>query len=76
MIYYSFLVFVLDNTGKYFYIYAMLISMMLLLLAITIFPNFIAHWIFKFEELDDSKLKSQIEKIAKELKFPLKQIRI
>ena len=54
----------------------MLISMMLLLLAITIFPNFIAHWIFTFEELDDPKLKSQIEKIAKELKFPLKRVRV
>ena len=57
MCYYSLLILVLNNTGKFFYIYAMVISVLFILFALTIFPTLIAPFFFTYVELADEKLK-------------------
>ena len=76
MVYYSLLIVILNNTGHFFYIYAMVTSMLFLLFALTIFPTLIAPWFFTYIELEDEKLEEEIKDVCEKLKFPLNKIRV
>lgn len=66
--------YVISIGGKYFYIYAEIFALVLILLLMWIYPNIIAPLFNKFSELEDGKLKTSLYNLAEKVKFPLKKI--
>jgi STE24 endopeptidase len=60
--------------GEYFYIYVWMFLVLFSFIMIIIYPNLIAPCFNKYQNLEDGELKTQIEGLAKRLKFPLKKI--
>lgn len=60
--------------GPSFWLYVWLFCLVLLLVFMYIFPNVISPMFNKFSPLHEGELKAAIENLAKENKFPLKQL--
>ena len=70
----SLLVYVIIKSGKYFFIFAEILAVILMLIFMWIFPNFIQPLFNSFKELEEGELKNGIINLAKKLDFPLKKI--
>ena len=60
--------------GKNFYIYVFVAYIVILLILMSIVPNWIMPLFNKYTDLPDGSLKTKIEALAKKLDFPLKKI--
>jgi len=65
---------IIQWAGPNFWIYVWSFCLVLLLVFMSIFPNVISPMFNTFSPLQDGELKTAIENLAKENKFPLKQL--
>lgn len=68
------LIWVIKAGGDNFYIYAWALSCALIFFFLAVYPNVIAPLFNKFSSLEDGTLKTAIEQLAKENKFPLTKL--
>lgn len=67
---------VVEWGGELFFIYLQAFITVFMLGMIFIYPNYIAPWFNKFEELEEGTLKERIYAMANKRGFPLKKIYI
>uniref|UniRef100_A0A671QHN5 CAAX prenyl protease n=1 Tax=Sinocyclocheilus anshuiensis TaxID=1608454 RepID=A0A671QHN5_9TELE len=70
----SLLLYIIKIGGDYFFIYAWLFTLVVSLILVTIYADYIAPLFDKFTPLPDGELKSAIESMAKSIYFPLTKI--
>jgi STE24 endopeptidase len=68
------LIYIISWGGDYFFVYAWLFSCIVILVFMTVFPDFIAPIFDKFTPLPDGELRTAIEKLAQSLAFPLTKL--
>jgi STE24 endopeptidase len=68
------LVWVINEGGEYFYLYAEVAAIVFVLLAMWVIPSFIAPLFNKFEDLEDGPLRESLFKLAEKVEYPLKKI--
>ncbi|KAF8366641.1 hypothetical protein PRIPAC_84470, partial [Pristionchus pacificus] len=67
-------VWLIDNSGDLFFINLWVFISIVILLAMTIYPAYIAPLFDQYSPLPDGDLKRSIEELAAKLKYPLKKI--
>lgn len=70
----SLLVYIIIKTGKHFYIFTEIFSIIMIFIFMWVYPNFIQPLYNKFKELEDGELKTGIFNLAKRVNFPLQKI--
>ncbi|XP_056120304.1 CAAX prenyl protease 1 homolog [Rhinichthys klamathensis goyatoka] len=70
----SLLLYIIKIGGDYFFIYAWLFTLIVSLILVTIYADYIAPLFDKFTPLPDGELKSEIESMAKSIYFPLTKV--
>ncbi|XP_067224149.1 CAAX prenyl protease 1 homolog [Chanodichthys erythropterus] len=70
----SLLLYIIKIGGDYFFIYAWLFTLIVSLILVTIYADYIAPLFDKFTPLPDGELKSEIESMARSIYFPLTKI--
>lgn len=68
------LVYIIKAGGNYFFFYLWLFTMSVLIFFMTIYPDLIAPLFDKYEPLPEGDLKSNIEKLAARISFPLTKL--
>uniref|UniRef100_A0A4W3JBB0 CAAX prenyl protease n=1 Tax=Callorhinchus milii TaxID=7868 RepID=A0A4W3JBB0_CALMI len=72
----SLLLYIIKIGGDYFFIYAWLFTLIVSLVLVTIYADYIAPLFDKFTPLPEGELKESIEKMAKSISFPLTKVYI
>ncbi|XP_073725526.1 CAAX prenyl protease 1 homolog [Misgurnus anguillicaudatus] len=70
----SLLLYIIKIGGDYFFIYAWLFTLVVSLILVTIYADYIAPLFDKFTPLPDGELKSEIESMSKSINFPLTKV--
>ncbi|XP_056332977.1 CAAX prenyl protease 1 homolog [Danio aesculapii] len=70
----SLLLYIIKIGGDYFFIYAWLFTLIVSLILVTIYADYIAPLFDKFTPLPDGELRSEIESMAKSISFPLTKL--
>ncbi|KAG8451526.1 hypothetical protein GDO86_003651 [Hymenochirus boettgeri] len=70
----SLLLYIIKIGGDYFFIYAWLFTLVVSLVLVTIYADYIAPLFDKFTPLPDGILKESIENMAKSIDFPLTKV--
>ena len=65
---------IIQKTGNQFFYYLWLFSIVVQMFAITIYPIFILPLFNKLSPLEEGKLKTSVEALARKLKFPLSEL--
>eukprot|EP00124_Ichthyophonus_hoferi_P002823 Ihof_evm3s212 gene=Ihof_evmTU3s212 len=68
------LIYIVKWGGDHFYLYAWFFVLLISLLAVTVYQDYIAPLFDKFEPLKDCELKHKIEALATSIEFPLGQL--
>ncbi|XP_045197524.1 CAAX prenyl protease 1 homolog [Mercenaria mercenaria] len=68
------LIYIIQIGGDYFFIYVWLFLLVVSLLMITIYADYIAPLFDKFTPLPDGELRTKIEELAKSIEFPLTKL--
>ncbi|ESO88920.1 hypothetical protein LOTGIDRAFT_209825 [Lottia gigantea] len=68
------LIYIIKVGGDYFFIYVWLFTLVVSLLLITIYADYIAPLFDKFTPLPEGDLRSKIEELAASINFPLKKL--
>ncbi|XP_041353885.1 CAAX prenyl protease 1 homolog [Gigantopelta aegis] len=68
------LIYIIQVGGDYFFVYAWLFTLIMSLLLITIYADYIAPLFDKFTPLPDGDLRQEIEKLSASINFPLKKL--
>ncbi|RUS81798.1 hypothetical protein EGW08_010435 [Elysia chlorotica] len=68
------LIYIIQAGGDYFFIYAWLFTLVVSLVIVTIYADYIAPLFDKFTPLPDGELRTRIEELASSIKFPLKKL--
>nr|XP_033811037.1 CAAX prenyl protease 1 homolog [Geotrypetes seraphini] len=72
----SLLLYIIKIGGDYFFIYAWLFTLVVSLVLVTIYADYIAPLFDKFVPLPEGELKEDIEKMARSIAFPLTKVYI
>ncbi|MFH4978630.1 hypothetical protein AB6A40_005339 [Gnathostoma spinigerum] len=67
-------IYIISHGGPYFFFYVWIFLSIVILLLMTVYPEFIAPLFDKYTPLPDSSLKTQIEELAAKVNFPLKKL--
>ncbi|XP_062378681.1 CAAX prenyl protease 1 homolog [Sardina pilchardus] len=70
----SLLLHIIKMGGDYFFIYAWLFTLIVSLVLVTIYADYIAPLFDKFTPLPEGELKEEIESMAKSISFPLTKV--
>uniref|UniRef100_A0A3Q2U188 CAAX prenyl protease n=1 Tax=Fundulus heteroclitus TaxID=8078 RepID=A0A3Q2U188_FUNHE len=70
----SLLLYIIKIGGDYFFIYAWLFTLIVSLVLVTIYADYIAPLFDKFTPLPEGELKTAIEDMAKSISFPLTKL--
>jgi STE24 endopeptidase len=70
----SILVYIIIRTGKYFYYFTEIAGIILVLIFMWVYPNFIQPLFNTFKELEEGELKKGIFALAKRVNYPLTKI--
>ncbi|KAM6428754.1 CAAX prenyl protease 1 homolog [Liasis olivaceus] len=70
----SLLLYIIKIGGDYFFIYAWLFTLVVSLVLVTIYADYIAPLFDKFIPLPEGELKKEIEAMAKDINFPLTKV--
>ncbi|KAM9320990.1 CAAX prenyl protease 1 homolog [Gastrophryne carolinensis] len=70
----SLLLYIIKIGGDYFFVYAWLFTLVVSLVLVTIYADYIAPLFDKFTPLPDGELKESIEGMAKSINFPLTKL--
>lgn len=65
------IIYIVKIGGDYFFLYLWLFVLFMSLFLMTFYPNFIAPLFDKYTPLPDGELRTEIEKLAKSIGFPL-----
>ncbi|KAL8582512.1 hypothetical protein ACOMHN_065491 [Nucella lapillus] len=68
------LIFIIKAGGDFFFIYCWFFTFVVSLLIITVYADYIAPLFDKFAPLPEGELRTQIEKLAASIKFPLTKL--
>ncbi|XP_059140651.1 CAAX prenyl protease 1 homolog [Physella acuta] len=68
------LILIIQAGGTYFFIYAWLFTLVVSLVMITVYADYIAPLFDKFTPLPDGELRTRIEELAQSINFPLKKL--
>jgi STE24 endopeptidase len=68
------LIFIIQAGGDYFFIYAWLFALTVTLVIVTVYADYIAPLFDKFTPLPDGELRTEIEKLASSINFPLTKL--
>ncbi|KAI6182212.1 CAAX prenyl protease 1-like protein [Aphelenchoides bicaudatus] len=68
------IIWIIKAGGPYFFVYVWLFISFVILVMMTIYPEFIAPLFDKYTPLPESDLKTKIEALAGRLEFPLKKL--
>ncbi|KAB7497889.1 CAAX prenyl protease 1-like protein [Armadillidium nasatum] len=68
------LVYIIKSGGDYFFVYLWGFTTVVMLFFMTVYPDYIAPLFDKYEPLPEGELKSKIEDLALEIKFPLTKL--
>ena len=68
------IIWIIKLGGEYFFIYVWIFLSIMLVLLMTIYPEFIAPLFDKYTPLPESELRQKIEALASRLNFPLKKL--
>jgi STE24 endopeptidase len=63
-----------QSGGDYFFLYLWIFVTLVIVLLMTVYPDYIAPLFDKYSPLQEGELKSQIEKLAASIDFPLKKL--
>ena len=66
--------FLLQAGGDYFFFYLWLFSVAVLMFFMTVYPDLIAPLFDKYEPLPEGELRTRIEELAAQIKFPLTKL--
>jgi hypothetical protein len=67
-------IFIVQSGGDYFFLYLWIFVTLVIVLLMTVYPDYIAPLFDKYSPLQEGELKSQIEKLAASIDFPLKKL--
>lgn len=67
-------IYIVQKGGDYFFVYLWLFITLVLILLMTVYPDYIAPLFDKYTPLPEGELKTQIEKLAASIDFPLKKL--
>lgn len=67
-------IFIVQQGGDYFFFYLWLFVTLVIVLLMTVYPDYIAPLFDKYSPLPEGELKSNIEKLAASIEFPLKKL--
>ena len=67
-------IYIIKSGGDYFFIYLWLFCFVVTLLLMTVYPDYIAPLFDKFEPLPEGRLRTEIEKLAASIDFPLTKL--
>lgn len=70
----SLAVVIIKNGGDYFFVYLWGFCFVITLLLMTVYPDYIAPLFDKFTPLPEGELRTEIEKLASSIEFPLKKL--
>jgi len=70
----SLLLYIIKAGGQFFFIYAWLFVLVTSLFMMTIYPDFIAPLFDRYDRLPDGNLRTEIEKLAASIEFPLTKL--
>ncbi|CAG9861176.1 unnamed protein product [Phyllotreta striolata] len=70
----SLIIVIIKSGGPYFFIWLWLVVCIISMILLTIYPAVIAPLFDKYTPLPEGKLRSEIEALASQLKFPLTQL--
>uniref|UniRef100_A0A8C5MDP3 CAAX prenyl protease n=1 Tax=Leptobrachium leishanense TaxID=445787 RepID=A0A8C5MDP3_9ANUR len=70
----SLLLYIIKIGGDYFFIYAWLFTLLVSLVLVTIYADYIAPLFDKFTPLPEGELKEEIEAMARSIDFPLTKV--
>lgn len=65
------MIWIVKNGGDYFFVYLWIVSVVVSLFMMILYPEVIAPLFDKYTPLPDGELKKKIEELAASLKFPL-----
>ncbi|KPP63893.1 CAAX prenyl protease 1-like [Scleropages formosus] len=68
------LLYIIKIGGDYFFIYAWLFTLVVSLVLVTIYADYIAPLFDKFTPLPEGELKTEIERMAQSISFPLTKV--
>lgn len=67
-------IFIVQSGGDYFFLYLWSFVTLVIVLLMTVYPDYIAPLFDKYSPLPEGELKSDIEKLAASIEFPLKKL--
>lgn len=67
-------IFIVQSGGDYFFLYLWIFVTLVIVLLMTVYPDYIAPLFDKYSPLPEGELKSKIEKLAASIEFPLKKL--
>jgi len=70
----SLLILIIQWGGSYFWIYVWLFVVVVIVVMLTVYPTLIAPLFNKFTELEEGELRTRIEDLASQVKFPLTRL--
>ncbi|KAB0790576.1 hypothetical protein PPYR_04939 [Photinus pyralis] len=70
----SIIILIVKYGGEYFFVWLWITVGVILMVLLTIYPSYIAPLFDKYTPLPEGELRTNIEKLASELKFPLDQL--
>lgn len=68
------LIYIVQKGGDYFFVYLWLFVTLVIILLMTVYPDYIAPLFDKYTPLPEGELKTLIEKLAASIDFPLKKL--
>lgn len=68
------MIYIANNTGKYFYVYIALVQFLFTFILIAIYPVFIVPLFNKLTPIENQELVTKINDLCRDVKFPLKNI--
>jgi len=68
------LIYIIQAGGQFFFVYAWLFVLITSLFMMTIYPDFIAPLFDRYDRLPDGNLRTEIEKLASSIEFPLTKL--
>lgn len=67
-------IYIVQKGGDFFFVYLWLFITLVIILLMTVYPDYIAPLFDKYNPLPDGELKTEIEKLAASIDFPLKKL--
>lgn len=68
------LIWIVERGGEYFFVYLWVFVTFVIVLLMTVYPDYIAPLFDKYSPLPEGELRTKIEALAASIDFPLKKL--